>query len=116
MTNDGRIYSNLVSGEKVRDIYYTGLVSDQLRVTTGWPPGESISGDANHAEQKFAAMMITDKISSANLVINNPNGPCNISKSSCSATLNDILGDRSLTVWHPDGSDGWIPTSFGRTP
>jgi hypothetical protein len=73
--------------------------------------GETISGDANHVEQKFAAMMITDGISSADLVINNPTGPCGATPSSCSATLNRILGNRSLTVWHPDGNGGWTPTT-----
>jgi RHS repeat-associated protein len=115
VANDGRIYSDLVSGEKVRDQYYTGIASDQLRGGVDWLPGETISGDANHVEQKFAAMMITDRISSADLVINNPTGPCGVTPSSCSATLNRILGDRSLKVWYPDGNGGWKSTSFGRT-
>ncbi|MFB9832665.1 DddA-like double-stranded DNA deaminase toxin [Actinoallomurus acaciae] len=111
---DGRTY-DVVSGNKRGDADLLKIVNGRLR-GQGVLPGAANSARASDAEQKFAAIMIRDGIDDANLVINNPTGPCMV-RLGCDNVLNTILGpDKTLTVHWPDGSGGWASKKYGGTP
>ena len=107
---DGTVY-DVTSGSKAADADLPKIVNDRLRAA-GRLPGAANSARASDAEQKFAAIMIRDGIDRANLVINNPVGPCTVTLG-CDDVLDTILGDRSLTVHWPDGNGGWASQTYG---
>ncbi|MBS2545293.1 hypothetical protein KGQ19_00275 [Catenulispora sp. NL8] len=107
---DGTSY-DLVSGNKAADSDLLQIVNDRLRAA-GRLPGAANSARASDVEQKFAATMIRDGIDNANLVINNPAGPCTVTLG-CDDVLGTILGDRTLTVHWPDGNGGWDSQVYG---
>ncbi|NJP42545.1 RHS repeat-associated core domain-containing protein [Actinacidiphila epipremni] len=107
---NGRVY-NIESGNKAADADLLKIVNDRLRAA-GRIPGTVTSARASDAEQKFAATMIRDGIDNADLVINNPAGPCTV-RLGCDDALGTILGDRQLTVHWPDGSGGWTSQTYG---
>jgi len=112
VTSDGRTY-DVVSGEKKASSALLDIVNARLR-QAGRLPGRSTSARASDAEQKFAAMMWRDQIDDADLVINNPSGPCKV-RLGCNDTLTDILGpNKQLRVHWFDPEDGWRMTPYGR--
>ncbi|MFB7618903.1 polymorphic toxin-type HINT domain-containing protein [Kitasatospora sp. NPDC056181] len=103
------------SGDRVNSMDLMRKVSDKLR-EAGILKGESsISGQADHVEQKLAAMMMDDaSIVEAEVVINNPNGPCITDPYlGCDAVLNLLVGDKSFKVHWPDGKGGFKDQAFG---
>ncbi|MCX4749212.1 hypothetical protein OG455_27530 [Kitasatospora sp. NBC_01287] len=107
---DGRIY-NVVSGNKKADADLIAIVNERLR-GQGLLPGVASSSRASDAEQKFAAIMLRDGIKKADIVINNPGGPC-MQRLGCDNVLGAILGDKELTVHWPDGNGGWKSQQYG---
>jgi hypothetical protein len=107
---NGRTY-NLVSGQKNADADLIQIVNRELR-SKGVLTGTANSSRAADAEQKFVAIMIRDEIDDAQLVINNPQGPCTV-RLGCDNVLNTLLGSKKLTVYYPDGNGGWIPRKYG---
>jgi len=110
VASDGRVYG-IVSGNKSADADLLKIVNDRLRAA-GSLPGAANSARASDAEQKFAATMIRDGIDNADIVINNPAGPCTVTLG-CNDVLSTILGDRTLTVHWPDGNGGWASQTYG---
>jgi hypothetical protein len=91
------------------------IVNQRLQ-DKGVLPGRATSSRASDAEQKFAAVMLRDKIGKADLYINNPSGPC-VQRLGCDDVLSTILGNKKqLTVHWPDGNGGWESRSYGGTP
>jgi hypothetical protein len=107
---DGTVY-DVTSGSKAADSDLLNIVNDRLRAA-GRLPGAANSARASDAEQKFAAIMARDGIDRANLVINNPVGPCTVTLG-CNDVLDTILGDRTLTIHWPDGNGGWVSQTYG---
>ncbi|WP_345033016.1 polymorphic toxin-type HINT domain-containing protein [Kutzneria kofuensis] len=107
---DGRIY-DVVSGNKQQDADLLNIVNNVLR-SKGRLPGLATSARASDVEQKFAAIMIRDGIDDANIVINNPTGPCDV-RLGCDDVLDDLLGRKKLTVHWPDGNGGWTSKQYG---
>ena len=107
----GRVY-DVVSGSKNADADLLETVNNRLR-SAGRLPGTARSARASDAEQKFAAIMIRDGIENANLVINNPVGPCTVILG-CDDVPDTILGNKTLTVHWPDGDGGWMSHTYGR--
>ena len=103
----------LVSGNKKADAELISIVNERLR-TQGLLPGTANSGHASDVEQKFAAIMLRDQIGTANLVINNPKGPCP-GVLGCDNVLNSILGkEHALTVYWPGGPGGtYLKRQYG---
>lgn len=77
--------------------------------------GHTYNSDrADHVEQKFAALMLENGIDRAEIVINNPAGPCvDMGGLGCDQVLNTLLGNRSLTVHWPDGKGGFESHTYG---
>jgi hypothetical protein len=75
------------------------------------------SGNAHHAEQKFAAGMANDPhITEADLVINNPAGPCP-GRLGCDDTLPVLLRpDQTLRVHWRDANGDWQMTPYQGVP
>lgn len=70
------------------------------------------SGRACHVEQKFATQMRNDGAHSADLVINNSDGPCG-QRLGCSQSLPELLDpDQRLTVHWPDASGVWRQKTY----
>ena len=107
---NGRTY-DVISGNKNADASLIKIVNDKLR-SEGVLTGTANSSRASDAEQKFAAIMIRDGIGDAQLVINNPQGPCTV-KLGCDNVLDKLLGSKKLTVYYPNGNGGWIPKKYG---
>lgn len=108
--SNGSVY-DLVSGNKAADADLMKIVNDSLRAA-GRLAGTSNSARASDVEQKFAATMVRDGIDNADLVINNPVGPCTV-RLGCNDVLNTILGGRTLTVYWPNGNGGWESHTYG---
>ncbi|MFD0034089.1 RHS repeat-associated core domain-containing protein [Streptomyces sp. NPDC127172] len=106
----GHVYK-LISGNKKVDAELIEIVNSELR-KKGILTGASNSSRASDVEQKMAGIMIRDGISKADVVINNPAGPCP-QRLGCLQTLGHILGDKQLTVHWPNGNGGWISQTFG---
>lgn len=114
VTQDGKAY-DVVSGNKKADAELINIVNQRLQ-DKGVLPGRVTSSRASDAEQKFAAVMLRDKIAKADLYINNPSGPC-AQRLGCDDVLSTILGNKKqLTVHWPDGNGGWESRSYGGTP
>lgn len=107
---DGRAY-DVVSGNKSADAGLLKIVNNRLRAA-GRLPGSANSARASDVEQKFAGIMIRDGIDNADLVVNNPAGPCTVTLG-CDDVLDTILGNKSLTVHWPDGNGGWTSKTYG---
>ncbi|MFF2382632.1 RHS repeat-associated core domain-containing protein [Streptomyces sp. NPDC058108] len=106
----GRVYS-LRSGYADVDSDLYNIVNDTLR-DKGFLKGTSKSLRASDVEQKMAGIMIRDGISKAEIVINNPAGPCT-QPLGCNQTLDAILGDRELKVHWPNGRGGFRDETYG---
>jgi hypothetical protein len=114
VTQGGKFY-DVVSGNKKADADLINIVNQRLR-DKGVLPARANAGRASDAEQKFAAVMLRDKIAKADLYINNPSGPC-MQRLGCNDVLGAILGnEKQLTVHWPDGNGGWESRSYGGTP
>ncbi len=100
----------VISGNKKADSALIGIVNDRLR-SAGYL-GNANSARAADVEQKMAAIMIRDKVTKADLFINNPGGPCS-QPLGCHQVLPAILGERQLTVHWPDGMGGWKSNTYG---
>ncbi|MFJ1847809.1 MULTISPECIES: DddA-like double-stranded DNA deaminase toxin [unclassified Streptomyces] len=107
---DGRIYLTQ-SGNKVLDKELLKIANERLR-EVGIRRGTSTSARASDAEQKFASIMIRDNIKKAEVVINNPSGPCR-QPMGCDQVLNAMLGGRQLTVHWPNGQGGYRSWTYG---
>jgi RHS repeat-associated protein len=101
----------LVSGNKRADAELIDIVNDRLR-KEGFLKGAAKSARASDVEQKMAATMIRDGVDKAELVINNPAGPC-AQPLGCHRVLDAILGKRQLTVHWPNGKGGWENWTYG---
>ncbi|MFD5190652.1 DddA-like double-stranded DNA deaminase toxin [Streptomyces sp. NPDC058357] len=110
VAGDGRIYA-VQSGNKVLDKELLGIVNKRLR-EVGITRGASTSARASDAEQKFTAIMIRDNIKKAEIIINNPAGPCR-QPMGCDQVLNTMLGNRELTVSWPNGQGGYKSWTYG---
>jgi hypothetical protein len=90
------------------------IVNDKLR-GLGILKGRAGSGFADHAEQKIAAMMLADdSISSAEVVINHPGGPCGAPVLGCQKGLMDaLLGKKKLKVHWRDENGEWNDVTWG---
>lgn len=109
-TSTGHVY-RLISGNKEADAELIGIVNETLR-KQGFLKGTSKSARASDVEQKMAGLMIRDNIKKAEIVINNPAGPCS-QPLGCHQTLNAILGERQLTVHWPNGKGGYDQWTYG---
>ncbi|MFF7369813.1 RHS repeat-associated core domain-containing protein [Streptomyces tricolor] len=109
-SSTGRVY-RLVSGNKDTDSELVEIVNGTLR-EKGYLKGASRSARASDVEQKMAAIMIRDDLSKAEIVINNPSGPCT-QPLGCHRTLDAILGKRQLTVHWPNGKGGYENWTYG---
>ncbi|MFB7274420.1 DddA-like double-stranded DNA deaminase toxin [Streptomyces sp. NPDC056244] len=109
-TSSGRVY-RLVSGNKKADSELIGIVNDSLR-KKGFLRGASRSSRASDVEQKMAAIMERDGIHNAEIVINNPAGPC-AQPLGCDRVLSSLLGPRRLTVYWPNGKGGYKQRTYG---
>nr|BAK19873.1 YD repeat protein [Streptomyces rochei] len=109
-TSTGRVY-RLISGNKKADDQLIGIVNRTLK-EKGFLRGAARSSRASDVEQKMAGIMIRDDIDRADIVINNPNGPCR-QPLGCHQTLDAILGKRRLTVHWPDGKGGYDQWTYG---
>ncbi|WP_436842758.1 DddA-like double-stranded DNA deaminase toxin [Streptomyces flaveolus] len=107
-TSTGRVYQ-LVSGNKKADSELIGIVNKTLQEKGVL---KAKSARASDVEQKMAAIMIRDGLDKAEIVINNPTGPCR-QPLGCHQTLGPILGKRELTVHWPDGAGGWRSWTYG---
>ena len=107
---DGRVFQ-VTSGVAAGDQKLLDIVNDRLR-KAGALPGVAKSTRASDVEQKFAAMMIAQKIDKGDIVINNPAGPC-AQRLGCDAALPLILRERTLTVHWPDGKGGFNSKTYG---
>ncbi|WP_432836895.1 polymorphic toxin-type HINT domain-containing protein [Dactylosporangium sp. CA-092794] len=89
------------------------VANERLR-NGGVLPGRAKSGDAHHAEQKFASIMASDPtIRSGEMVINKPGGPCGSSRLSCSNAVNSILlPHQTLNVHWRDAAGVWQRMPF----
>jgi hypothetical protein len=103
---------NVVSGNERADAELINIVNKKLQ-SLGILRGSSKSVRAHDAEQKFAAIMLRDGITKADIVINNPSGPCGV-RLGCRDVLGALLGpNRQLTV-HWKNQDGvWENALFG---
>ncbi|MFD5563542.1 polymorphic toxin-type HINT domain-containing protein [Kitasatospora griseola] len=101
------------SGMRQVDRKLINIVNNRLR-SLGML-GNASSGFADHAEQKIAAMMLADdSITSAQIVINHPGGPCGAPVLGCQAQLmNALLGDKKLTVHWVDSNGEWDQVTWG---
>ncbi|MFF6982305.1 DddA-like double-stranded DNA deaminase toxin [Streptomyces sp. NPDC008343] len=109
-TANGRVFQ-LTSGTGSGDKALLGIVNDRLR-KAGALPGTVRSGNANHVEQKFAAIMVAQKVDRGEIFINHPGGPCPL-RLGCDAALPLIPGERKLTVHWPDGKGGFQSKPMG---
>ncbi|MEH0579109.1 RHS repeat-associated core domain-containing protein [Streptomyces sp. B21-108] len=109
-TSSGHVY-RLISGNKKVDAELIDIVNDSLR-EGGFLKGASRSSRASDVEQKMAALMQRDNIDKAEIVINNPAGPCT-QPLGCARVLDTILGKRQLTVHWPDGTGGFEQQTYG---
>jgi hypothetical protein len=100
----------VVSGNKKEDSALIDIVNDRLRKAGFLKTAKSAR--ASDAEQKMAAVMIRDDIKKADIVINNPAGPC-AQPLGCHRVLPAILGERQLTVHWPNGKGGWEKHTYG---
>ncbi|MFF9001026.1 RHS repeat-associated core domain-containing protein [Streptomyces achromogenes] len=107
--SSGHVYS-LVSGNKKLDSDLIGIVNKTLR-EKGVTKARR-SARASDVEQKMAAIMIRDEVSKAEVVINNPSGPCR-QPLGCDQVLDALLGERELTVHWPDGKGGYRNKTYG---
>ncbi|HEX6683051.1 MAG TPA: DddA-like double-stranded DNA deaminase toxin [Candidatus Limnocylindrales bacterium] len=111
MDSNGNEYSTR-SGNKRDDADQIDAVNDRLR-ERGIPYR---SGNAHHAEQKFAGRMANEGIDDADLVINNPSGPC-LERLGCDQTVGTILKPGQTLRVHWRGADGaWQMTPFVGEP
>ncbi|WP_416518571.1 DddA-like double-stranded DNA deaminase toxin [Streptomyces achromogenes] len=90
----------LISGNKKADADLIDIVNKTLRKNGVMKARRSAR--ASDVEQKMAAIMIRDEVSKAEVVINNPSGPCR-QPLGCDQVLDSLLGERELTVHWPDG-------------
>jgi hypothetical protein len=92
------------------------IVNAKLR-DLGKLKGQARSGFADHVEQKIAAMMLSDdSVSSAEIVINHPGGPCGAPVLGCQDNLmNALLGrSKQLTVYWKNSDGEWQdPVTWG---
>ncbi|MCK1820394.1 Teneurin-1 [Streptomyces sp. XM83C] len=102
------------SGMRQADRKLISIVNDKLR-GLGILKGRAGSGFADHAEQKIAAMMLADdSISSAEVVINHPGGPCGAPVLGCQKGLMDaLLGKKKLKVHWRDENGEWNDVTWG---
>ena len=102
----------LWSGDKKNHAGLIGAVNAKLRAA-GILRGSSNSARASDLEQKFAALMNRRGIVDADVVINNPNGPCQV-RLGCDQTLNHILdSNRGLSVHWRDNDGVWQRADYG---
>ncbi|MEU9228953.1 DddA-like double-stranded DNA deaminase toxin [Streptomyces massasporeus] len=101
----------LVSGNERADAELKDSVNDRHR-KAGFLRGAAKSARASDVEQKMAATMIRDGVDEAELVIDNPAGPCT-QPLGCHRVLDAILGKRQLTVHWPNGKGGWENWTYG---
>ncbi|WP_368855101.1 DddA-like double-stranded DNA deaminase toxin [Streptomyces sp. JV178] len=87
-TSTGHVY-HLVSGNKKADAELIGIVNETLR-NQGVLKGTVKSSRASDVEQKMAGLMIRDNVNKAEIVINNPAGPCS-QPLGCHQTLNAMI-------------------------
>lgn len=57
--------------------------------------------------------MLEKGIDTSSIVINNPKGPC-MQTSGCDDVLGPLLGNKSLTVYWPDGEGGFEKRTYGK--
>ncbi|MGY3340750.1 hypothetical protein ACVW0K_006849 [Streptomyces filamentosus] len=100
-TPDGET-RDIISGSRKESAAEIDWVSDRLRNAV--PPrlkGSAKSGDADHAEQKLAALMgmSKGKITDTDIVINFPTGPCS-QTNGCSDVLDILLKDVGVMRVH----------------
>ncbi|MFJ9639219.1 DddA-like double-stranded DNA deaminase toxin [Streptomyces sp. NPDC101178] len=107
---DARIHL-VNSGNKAVDDDLWRIANERLR-EVGIRRGSATSATASDVEQKFVAMMIRDKVNKAEVVINNPSGPCR-QPMGCDAVLNTMLGERQLRVHWPNGRGGFTSHLYG---
>ncbi|WP_187645817.1 polymorphic toxin-type HINT domain-containing protein [Streptomyces sp. TRM49041] len=111
VTNDGRSYPDLVSGNKKLNASLINWVNQTLR--RKGKLGNATSSRASDVEQKFAAIMARDGIKEADLVINFPTGPCEV-KLGCDQVLDALLEDVGIlrVRWKENGV--WQMNVYGR--
>ncbi|MFF7098306.1 DddA-like double-stranded DNA deaminase toxin [Streptomyces rubradiris] len=100
----------LVSGNKKADADLIDIVNKTLREKGAMKARRSAR--ASDVEQKMAAIMIRDEVSKAEVVINNPSGPCR-QPLDCDQVLDSLLGKRELTVHWLDGKGGYRNKTYG---
>lgn len=110
MDKDGSILE-LASGRDPGHKWLIDAVNKRLKDKLGHTYN---SDRADHVEQKFAGLMLENGIDRAEIVINNPAGPCvDIGGLGCDQVLNVLLGNKSLTVHWPDGKGGFESHTYG---
>jgi len=110
--SNGREHSTR-SGHKSEDREQIEAVNERLR-ERGMP--YRASGNAHHAEQKFAARMHNEGIDDADLVINNPQGPCT-TRLGCDESIPRLLGpNQRLRVHWRDENGNWQMTPYEGAP
>ncbi|MEV3993625.1 DddA-like double-stranded DNA deaminase toxin [Streptomyces sp. NPDC049837] len=102
------ISHEMVSGRPAEDLRLIDLVNERLQ-KKGL---KGKSGNADHVEVKFAALMWEQGIDSAEIVINYPTGPCMLPLG-CNDVLNAVLGNKTLKVHWPDGKGGYQSHTYG---
>jgi SCP1.201-like deaminase len=106
----GGSITRVSSGNRKADAQWINTATNRLRAAGVWP-FPAISGRASDVEQKFAAMM-PQQGATGKLVINNPNGPCDVLYG-CNQSLDAILGSSSLEVYWPRSGGGWWMKTYG---
>jgi hypothetical protein len=101
----------ITSGDKANSRRELSWVNDKLR-ESGDLPGNATSARASDAEQKYAAQMEFDQIDDADLVINHPEGPCDV-RLGCDNVLDTLLGEKSLRVHWKDTDGAWQMNPYG---
>ena len=110
----GRTYE-IHSGDKLRHARLIEATNRRLR-ERHLLLGHAKSGRASDVEQKFATWMRLEGVREADLVINNPKGPCR-PRLGCTRTVPQLLdpGQR-LTVHWRDANGQWQRRVFEGTP
>ncbi|MFB7234857.1 DddA-like double-stranded DNA deaminase toxin [Streptomyces sp. NPDC056269] len=104
-SSDGRSWdeNDLASGRQKQDAELIDWVNKKMLkegVTTGYKTGNRF-----HTEPKFVAIMKLKVVKDADLVINNPEGPCPVIQG-CDATLSALLKDVGVLRVHWKDIDG----------
>lgn len=86
-------------------------VRQRVEETRVLPGGKS--GLADHVEQKMVAKMYQAGVDHAEVVINHSGGPCPDPRLGCQAVLDQLLGNKTLTVHWRDAMGEMQKWTYG---